>query len=111
LVFLLRWKSNTGLFLLEYPGPLLTAEEGSKREEQYESEKLGSYLYFFKCKDGSKMCVDATHEVRYGKFVNDSLASLANCQMKQVDLDTGPRLCLFATRDIIAGTELRLFFN
>ena len=45
-VFVLR-NVQAGEFLLQYPGEVLSAEDGVKREEQYKNEQLGCYLYFF----------------------------------------------------------------
>ena len=37
-----------GSFVVEYDGDLITKEEASKREEQYEKGTYGSYMYYFK---------------------------------------------------------------
>jgi len=44
-----------GDFLLEYAGELFDKKEGEKRFVEYAAE-LGSFLYFFKHKQGGKMC-------------------------------------------------------
>ena len=41
-----------------------------------------------------------------GKIVNHT-TKRNNCQMRVVELDFQPHLCLFATRDIKCGSELR----
>lgn len=36
-----------GDFLLEYRGELISSEEGAKREQRYERENKGNFLFFF----------------------------------------------------------------
>lgn len=43
-----------GSFLLEYPGELITSEEGEARNEEYKKRKLGSFLYYFPSADGKQ---------------------------------------------------------
>lgn len=38
---------SPGAFLLEYPGELISAEEGEEREVEYEEKGKGCFLYFF----------------------------------------------------------------
>ena len=50
---------------------------------------------------------DATHEVKLGKFINDSPKTFVNSIMKVKCFDNRPYLCLYALKDINNGTELR----
>lgn len=36
-----------GEFILEYSGELLTAAEAEKREESYDQQGVGNFLFFF----------------------------------------------------------------
>ena len=38
---------DKGSFLLEYPGDLMSEEDGLVKEEGYAKSKKGCYLYFF----------------------------------------------------------------
>ena len=54
--------------------------------------------------------VDATHEsYGKGKMINDAPKGdpKMNCKMVVVEVDRQPRLCLFATKTIEKGEELR----
>ena len=52
--------------------------------------------------------VDATEVEGLCKYVNDSPAPYHNCKMKKiVDPNGAQYLCLFASKDIPIGTELR----
>ena len=60
-----------------------------------------NHLFFF------FSSIDATNSSRLGKYVNDSNKANSNAKMRQIEVDGFPRLCLFALKDIKAGTELR----
>ena len=54
--------------------------------------------------------IDATNDIFHqGRMVNDAEKGDAkqNCVMKIVEVDNNPHLCIFATKDIEAGEELR----
>ncbi|XP_071822609.1 uncharacterized protein [Apostichopus japonicus] len=97
-------------FLLEYRGELISSEEAVKREKTYPLSK-GSFLYFFKDK-GVLKCVDATDKHGKGRLVNDNHIA-PNCKMIIVCKlhQSKPYLCLFATKDIPAETELRFDYG
>ena len=51
--------------------------------------------------------IDASRNERLGRYVNDSPERFANSAPKVMVICGKPRLLLFATKDIAAGTELR----
>ena len=70
-----------------------------------------SILCFDTCRIFS---IDATLEVfSMGRMVNDAAEKDPenNCKMSVVVVDHQPHLCLFATRDITTGEELRYDYN
>ncbi|XP_057298490.1 uncharacterized protein LOC130629354 isoform X2 [Hydractinia symbiolongicarpus] len=91
------------MFLLEYPGEVISSQEGKRRCDTYDAT-LGSYLFFY-----NKICIDATFCNRLGKFVNDSIKP--NCAMKGIKINGQTHLCLFALRDIEIGEEIRYNYN
>ena len=40
-------------------------------------------------------------------MINDGTGTSANCAIKVIEIDERPHLCIFATRDILVGEELR----
>ena len=51
--------------------------------------------------------IDATKtKGRLGQLVNDAPARSANCRMKLLEVNSQPRLCLFAVKDIAVDEEL-----
>ncbi|XP_065051974.1 uncharacterized protein LOC135681426 isoform X6 [Rhopilema esculentum] len=94
-----------GSFVLEYAGELITKEAADNREKEYAKKGCGSYMFYFK-HERQELCVDATEPSgRLGRLVNDS--KLGNCKMQKVMVGQVPHLCLFATRTITQGEELR----
>lgn len=91
-------------FVLEYEGQLLSETEGEEVETVYEKAGKGCFIYFFQ-HEKKTLCVDATNSGQLGKFVNDS--PKGNCIMRKDIVDGKPHLCLYATKDIPAGEELR----
>lgn len=52
--------------------------------------------------------IDATNDTSsYGKYVNDSPHSEANAVMRREVVDNKVVLCIFATKKITPGTEIR----
>ena len=51
--------------------------------------------------------IDGYDSNRCGKLVNDSVRSFANTHIKKIIVDEIPKLCLFATKNISAGYEMR----
>jgi len=51
--------------------------------------------------------IDGTSTNRLGRFVNDSPRRYANCSPKAMFIEGCPRVLLFASKLIPAGTELR----
>ncbi|KAL5013701.1 hypothetical protein ScPMuIL_007971 [Solemya velum] len=95
-------------FLLEYAGELLSYKEASRRESSY-TEVDGSFLFFFNAQN-KVLCIDATFdpfELRKARFVNDGIGEEQNCRMVVVMVDKKPHLCLFSTKNIQIGDELR----
>lgn len=51
--------------------------------------------------------IDASHNNRLGRFVNDSPQKFANTVAKTMEVDGVPHVALFALTDIPSGVELR----
>ncbi|XP_071796312.1 uncharacterized protein [Asterias amurensis] len=100
-----KWEKND--FLLEYAGEKIEAEEAERKEKLYERKHYGSFMFYFK-HAAKTLCIDATMDKQMGRFVNDAKAPFANCKALKFDkFPGGVRICLFATKDISPGTELR----
>ena len=68
--------------------------------------KFSGALYFYFL----HLSIDGTlYDHRQGPFVNDS--SVPNAVMKKIVVDSKPRLCLFALKDIGIGDELRYSYE
>ncbi|XP_069109191.1 N-lysine methyltransferase KMT5A-A-like [Argopecten irradians] len=100
---------KTGDFLCEYAdaGDLITEKEGKRRELKYPI-KLGSFLFFF-CWKGKRYCIDATlKKDRMCRFANDATGPGKNGVIMLLDVFNGaPHLCLYATKPIKSGDEIR----
>ncbi|XP_031172149.1 uncharacterized protein LOC116061918 isoform X1 [Sander lucioperca] len=91
-----------GAFVLEYRGELLSKEDCQSR--QY-SDKQSTFLYEFQWQK-RHWCIDASREDgSLGRLVNDNHKS-PNCIMKKIIVNDRPHLCLFAVKNIEAGTEI-----
>lgn len=55
--------------------------------------------------------IDATNSNYLGKYVNDSPERYSNATMKRVRLKNEIHLCLFASKVISIGTEIRFDFT
>ncbi|XP_057310686.1 N-lysine methyltransferase KMT5A-A-like [Hydractinia symbiolongicarpus] len=99
---------SMGEFLMEYRGNWISQCDVLTLQRKYENENIGSYIYFDVVDIfGKKKCIDATNVDGIGKLVNDSPSRLANSKMRRVIVGNSVHLCLFATRHITAGTEVR----
>ncbi|XP_071829640.1 uncharacterized protein [Apostichopus japonicus] len=87
-----------GEFIVEYAGELITEAEGNKKEDQ-------TYIFYFK-HGQKKWCIDASSSERKGKFINDEWRKPNAC-VQQLDYSMGPRLAIFAKREIRSGDEVR----
>nr|XP_054749937.1 uncharacterized protein LOC129255617 [Lytechinus pictus] len=90
-------------FLLEYRGVLSVASEDTENEE---------YTFHFK-HQGADYKIDASDPgCCLARWINDDHKH-PNCIIKKVILknDSSPHLCLFALRELKAGTELRYDYN
>ena len=63
-------------------------------------------LQLFNSKFISPFSIDATFEKSFGRFVNDSPPQTANSVIKRQVVAGVSRLCIFANKDIDAGTEI-----
>lgn len=54
----------------------------------------------------SHFSIDATDNMRLGRFVNDAPRKTANCSPKALFVDGKPHVVFFAVKDIKAGEEL-----
>ncbi|XP_057302831.1 N-lysine methyltransferase KMT5A-like [Hydractinia symbiolongicarpus] len=93
-----------GEYLLKYPGEMIAAKEGKRRDKIYGEQGKGCYLFYF-IHNGQHLCIDGTHSHQLGRFVNDS--ENGNCVMKKVVIDGVPHLALFASENLKKGVELR----
>lgn len=94
---------NKGDFLLEYVGKRICVQEEADAIDK------SSFLYGFVF-DGKKNWIDASNTTsRLCRLVNDAeeRSSACNSKMKLMNFKNYPRLCLFATREIQKGEELR----
>ncbi|XP_030846990.1 nuclear speckle splicing regulatory protein 1-like [Strongylocentrotus purpuratus] len=96
---------SKGEFLLEYPGQLISAQEGNQREE----EESSGFRFFFK-HQGQSYCLDATDECafgdRLGRLVNHGQGREENARMKILDMKSHPHMWIIATKNISKGTEV-----
>ncbi|KAJ8303680.1 hypothetical protein KUTeg_018790 [Tegillarca granosa] len=93
-----------GEFLLEYAGPRKT--ENQLIEKDNHNRFLFGYVHLTRC---WPTMIDGSKTDRLCKMVNDAeiKTKKCNCKMKKKIFNTYPRLCLFASRDIEIGEELR----
>ncbi|XP_069105783.1 N-lysine methyltransferase KMT5A-like [Argopecten irradians] len=97
---------QSGDFLCEYAGDLITEKEGKRRETSYPM-KLGSFLFFFRWK-GKRYCVDATlKKNRKCRYANDAAGPQKNGVMLLDVFNETPHLCLYAAKQITPGEEIR----
>ncbi|XP_069108879.1 uncharacterized protein [Argopecten irradians] len=94
-----------GDFLMCYVGELVSNEEIQQRERKYPL-RLGSFLYFITWR-GKRYGVDATFSDRICRFVNDGVGRERNSIMILETFNDHPYLCLYASRNIAAGKEIR----
>ncbi|XP_076857260.1 histone-lysine N-methyltransferase set-1-like [Brachyhypopomus gauderio] len=95
---------ESGCFVLEYKGKLISQKESFKRQRRY-TEKQNGFLFDFEW-NGSSWCIDASEEDgTLGRLVNDD-AKNANCKMKKIVVNGRPHLCLFAIKNILPGEEI-----
>ncbi|XP_060948228.1 uncharacterized protein LOC133025555 [Limanda limanda] len=89
-------------FVVEYRGNISTRTE-TRGEEQ--GDTLNNYLFDFSW-NGTNWRVDASKTPGgLGRLVNDDHIS-PNCEMKKIDFEEKPHLCLFAVKKIHRGEEI-----
>ncbi|KAI4793452.1 hypothetical protein KUCAC02_032708 [Chaenocephalus aceratus] len=95
---------QTGDFLIEYRGELISQQECETRLKRY---PVGLKGFMFKFHfDGILWCVDAAKENEsLGRLVNDDHRN-PTAKMKRLSVQGKPHLCLFADRDISPGEEI-----
>ncbi|XP_071830278.1 uncharacterized protein [Apostichopus japonicus] len=99
---------ENGEFLLQYKGERITTEEAEEREVDYINRQLRHCYQYFYSDRGKTLCIDATHVKKsLGKFVNDEKPQKANCRMKKIIHNEEVILCLFSTKEINIGDEIR----
>ncbi|XP_034056095.1 uncharacterized protein LOC117535690 isoform X1 [Gymnodraco acuticeps] len=95
---------QTGDFLIEYRGELISQQECETRLERY-PVRLKGFMFEFHF-DGKLWCVDAAKEHEsLGRLVNDNHRN-PTAKMKRLSVQGKPHLCLFAERDISPGEEI-----
>ncbi|XP_029022710.1 histone-lysine N-methyltransferase NSD3-like isoform X2 [Betta splendens] len=90
-------------FVVEYRGKISRLKTRKSRRKH--EDTLNNYLYEFYWK-GTHWCIDASKEDKtLGRIVNDDHIN-PNCEMKKVEFEGTPHLCLFALREISLGEEI-----
>lgn len=92
--------------MCEYKGDLIDSNEAKERDERYESEGKGCYMFYF-VHNGKSLCVDATDERHgTGRLINHCREPNNNLFTKKIIVDGVPHICLFSCRVIKKGEEL-----
>ncbi|KAK7132910.1 hypothetical protein R3I93_019232 [Phoxinus phoxinus] len=95
---------NQGDFVVEYRGELIDAAEADHRRTLYHNA-CSVFMFDFIWKRKT-WCIDgALEDSSFGRLVNDEHKA-PNCKMKLIEADGKPHLCLFALKEITAGTEI-----
>lgn len=92
---------SAGELIVEYRGVLIGNAVADKREQEYESAKLGSD-YMFRI-DSETVC-DATHQGCVARFINASCTP--NCHTQIITVNGVKRIAIYAKKDIRKGEEL-----
>lgn len=94
-----------GAFVCEYAGDLIDRREAERRDEIYEVDRKGSYMFYFNWSNKC-YCLDATEPTyRLGRLVNHS-RKRPNCKMEIFPHTEKPYLILTAIRDIEPNEEI-----
>ncbi|XP_041945560.1 uncharacterized protein LOC121707225 isoform X8 [Alosa sapidissima] len=95
---------NQGDFVVEYRGELIDAAEAEHRRKLYHNA-CSIFMFDFTWKRKT-WCIDgALEDGSFGRLVNDEHKA-PNCRMKLIEADGKPHLCLFALKEVMAGTEI-----
>ncbi|XP_039526242.1 uncharacterized protein LOC120478421 isoform X3 [Pimephales promelas] len=95
---------NQGDFVVEYRGELIDAAEAEHRRKLYHNA-CSTFMFEFKWKRKT-WCIDgALEDGSFGRLANDEFKA-PNCRMKLIEVEGKPHLCLFALKEITAGTEI-----
>ncbi|ROI46639.1 N-lysine methyltransferase KMT5A [Anabarilius grahami] len=95
---------NQGDFVVEYRGELIDAAEAEHRRKLYHNA-CSIFMFDFIWKRKT-WCIDgALEDGSFGRLVNDEHKA-PNCRMKLIEAEGKPHLCLFALKEITAGTEI-----
>ncbi|XP_026035994.1 uncharacterized protein LOC113029369 isoform X4 [Astatotilapia calliptera] len=93
-----------GDFVVEYRGELIDATEAEHRRNLYPSA-CSVFMFEFIWKQKT-LCIDgALEDGSFGRLVNDEHRT-PNCRMKLIEAEGKPHLCLFALKEIAAGSEI-----
>ncbi|XP_063329581.1 uncharacterized protein LOC134622060 [Pelmatolapia mariae] len=93
-----------GDFVVEYRGELIDATEAEHRRNLYHSA-CSVFMFEFIWKQKT-LCIDgALEDGSFGRLVNDEHRT-PNCRMKLIEAEGKPHLCLFALKEIAAGSEI-----
>ncbi|XP_053388477.1 N-lysine methyltransferase KMT5A-A-like [Mercenaria mercenaria] len=90
-----------GQLVCYYEGELISGKDGIQRFNTPHDK--GSFLFFFH-HEGKLFCIDATHSSGCGRMINDDHRR-PNCKVR-LSL-TGPKLAIYALKDVYKGDELR----
>ncbi|KAL1246784.1 hypothetical protein QQF64_034846 [Cirrhinus molitorella] len=95
---------NQGDFVVEYRGELIDATEAEHRRKLYHNA-CSIFMFDFIWKQKT-WCIDgALEDGSFGRLVNDEHKA-PNCRMKLIKAEGKPHLCLFALKEITAGSEI-----
>lgn len=95
---------NQGDFVVEYRGEFIDAVESEHRRKVYHN--AGSIFMFDFIWKRKTLCIDGSLEDgSFGRLVNDEHKA-PNCRMKLIEAEGKPHICLFALKEITAGTGI-----
>lgn len=98
-------KINKAAFVCEYAGDLIDRREAERRDEIYELNRKGSYMFYFNW-NNKCYCLDATEPTyRLGRLVNHSRKN-PNAKMEIFTHSNKPYLILTAIREIQPNEEI-----
>ncbi|CAL9692020.1 unnamed protein product [Knipowitschia caucasica] len=93
---------SQGDFVVEYRGVLVDSAEQRRKQNQSE---CSVFWFDFTWKRRIWSIDGGEEDGSFGRLVNDE-HKLPNCRMKLIEVKGKPHLCLFALKEIKAGTEI-----
>lgn len=97
---------KAGQFIIEYCGEVISSDEAKARSQTYEAQGLrDAYIISL----NANYFIDATKKGSLGRFINHSCQP--NCETRKWTVSGETRVGIFATKDILVGTELAYDYN